>query len=153
MPGKGRILATAAAWGEKFWVLGGAELVAGQDGKVERIYLRDAWSFDTRKKEWKSIADLPVAAVAAPSPAPADASGLYLLGGDDGSQLAAAPTEHRGFPKPIFRYDPQTDRWSKRGEMPAPRVTVPCVRWNDAWVISSGEQRPGVRSPEVWSWK
>ena len=36
---------------------------------------------------------------------------------------------------------------------PAPRVTVPTVQWNGAWFVISGEQRPGVRSPEVWRWQ
>jgi N-acetylneuraminic acid mutarotase len=32
----------------------------------------------------------------------------------------------------------------------APRVTVPTVLIGNEYWIFSGEQRPGVRSPEVW---
>jgi N-acetylneuraminic acid mutarotase len=32
----------------------------------------------------------------------------------------------------------------------APRVTVPAVLIGSEYWIISGEQRPGVRSPEVW---
>jgi N-acetylneuraminic acid mutarotase len=50
----------------------------------------------------------------------------------------------------ILAYDPTHDRWSEAGDTPAPRATVPAVEWNGAFVIPSGEVRPGVRSPEVF---
>ena len=31
-----------------------------------------------------------------------------------------------------------------------PGQTVPTAQWNGVWLVVSGEQRPGVRSPEVW---
>ncbi|MBN9122927.1 MAG: galactose oxidase, partial [Planctomycetes bacterium] len=99
---------------------------------------------------WKRVADLPGPLAAGPSPAPADATGFYVLGGDDGSQIGATPDKHRGFSKTVLRYDPKAGRWAEVGTLTAPRVTVPCVRWNDSWVVPSGEIRPGVRSPEVW---
>ncbi len=147
-PGPARMLAVAAGYDGAFWIAGGAELVVGSDGKVERKYLKDAYRY-TPGKGWKRIADLPAAVVAAPSPAPADASGFFILGGDDGSQVGTAPERHRGFSEQILRYDPKTDRWMKHGTLSAPRVTVPCVRWRGRWVIPSGEIRPGVRSPDV----
>jgi N-acetylneuraminic acid mutarotase len=73
------------------------------------------------------------------------------VSGDDASQLAAAPPEHPGLPKSVLAYDTRSDRWSEAGTTPAPRVTVPAVEWNRAWVVPSGEQRPGIRSPEVWN--
>ena len=99
---------------------------------------------------WKQLEDLPTPIVAAPSPAPGNDDGFYLLGGDDGTQLTAKPNDHKGFSKTIFRYDVAKDAWTKSGEVKAPRVTVPCIRWNDSWVIPSGELKPGVRSPDVW---
>ncbi len=145
-----RILATAAACGGKLYVVGGCELVRDGD-RVTRRYLRDGYRLDA--VGWTRIADLPRPAAAAPSPAPTDGAGFLLLGGDDGSQVQTAPDRHPGFPRTIHRYDATADRWTTAGELPAPRVTVSCVRWGDRWVIPSGEMRPGVRSPEVWAFR
>lgn len=151
-PGDGRMLAVAAGFDGSFWLVGGVDLVAGKDEKVERRYLTDAHRY-TPGKGWKRVADLPRPVAAAPSPAPSDASGFYLLGGDDGSQVGVAPDKHRGFGKQVLRYDTKAAKWVEAGELPAPRVTVPVVVWNKAWVVPSGEMRPGVRSPEVWASK
>ena len=110
-----------------------------------------AWSF-TMKDGWKKLADLPRPNVAAPAPAPFQQGKFLLVGGDDGSRVGFQPiTEHPGFPKGILAYDPVADRWSQLEEVPAPRATVPCVEWQGKSVIPSGEVRPGVRSPEIWS--
>lgn len=148
-PGDGRMLATAASHDGAFWLIGGVDLTKDGDKAVRR-YLRDAYRYDPAGG-WKRLADLPRPSAAAPSPAPADAAGVYLLGGDDGSQVDAAPEKHRGFAKGVPRYDAKADRWVEAGEQVAARVTVPCVRWGAAWVVPSGEARPGVRSPEVWT--
>lgn len=149
-PGPGRMLAVAAAFDGAFWLMGGTDLVIGEGGKSERRYLKDAYRYDPGKG-WKRIADLPRAVVAAPSPAPATASGPVILGGDDGTQVGVAPERHRGFSRRVLRYDQPTDQWIEGGELPAPRVTAPLVSWQGSWVILSGEARPGARSPEVWS--
>jgi N-acetylneuraminate epimerase len=95
---------------------------------------------------------LPYPVVAAPSPAPADGSGFDLLGVDDGSKVGFAPPErHPGFVRTVLRDDRTTDRWAAAGGLPAARVTAPVVRWGTLWAIPSGEARPGVRPPEVWS--
>jgi N-acetylneuraminic acid mutarotase len=150
-PADGRILAVAASIGDDFYFIGGASLSAGKDGKAERRYLKDAWRF--RAGAWERLPDLPHAVVAAPSPAPVDArGGILILGGDDGSQVGVTPPQgHKGFAKSILRFDVATSTWQEAGETPAPRVTAPCARWNDAWVIPSGEALPGIRSPQVWS--
>ena len=48
----------------------------------------------------------------------------------------------------LFR---SSNAWSDAGKMPKAHVTVPLVRWGEAWIMPSGEVRPGVRSPAVWS--
>ncbi|MBN9522473.1 TSUP family transporter [bacterium] len=143
-----RILATAAAFDETLYVVGGAELVRDGD-RVTRRYLRDGYRLDAAG--WKQIADLPHPVVAAP--ALLHRTGFDLLGGDDGTQLHTPPDRHPGFSRMVLRYDAAVDRWAPAGEVPAPRVTVPCVRWRDRWVVPSGEARPGVRSPEVWAFR
>ncbi len=145
-PGGGRMLAVAAAFDDAFWLVGGVDLAASG----ERRYLSDAYR-DHPKAGWKRIADVPSPVAAAPSPAPADASGFHLLGGDDGTQVGIPHDRHRGFRKQVLRYDAKADRWIDAGQLPAARVTVPCVRWNDSWVVPCGEARPGVRSPDVWA--
>lgn len=147
-PGGGRMLALAAGFGGAFHLAGGTDLVTS-NGKAERRYRKDAYRY-TPAGGWKRIADLPLALVGAPSPAPTDAHGFFTLGGDDGAQAGAAPDRHRGFRAAVLRYDAGRDAWAEVGEVAAPRVTAPCVRWGEWWVVPSGEVRPGVRSPEVW---
>lgn len=145
-PGGGRVLAVAAGFDGRFWIAGGADLLRGG----ERRYRKDAYRYDPAAG-WKRVADLPNPVAAAPSPAPADAAGFYVLGGDDGSQVGVAPDEHRGFVRTVLRYDGKAGKWVAAGELPAARVTVPCVAWGPTWVVPGGEVRPGVRSPEVWA--
>lgn len=149
-PGGGRMLSIAAGFDGAFWLIGGVDLGSGAGGKLERRYLKDAFRFDP-DNGWQRIADLPHPVVAAPSPAPTDAQGVLVLGGDDGSQIGTPPERHPGFTRTILRYDVRSNNWVKTGEMPAARVTTPCVHWNGSWVIPSGEMRPGVRSPQVWA--
>jgi N-acetylneuraminic acid mutarotase len=152
-PGNPRMLAVAAELGGKFYLIGGVDLTAGPDGKPKRRDLTDSYCYDpTIGKGWRRIADLPHSVVAGPTPAPDVNENIYLLGGDDGLQANLPPAEHAGFFKTSLRYDAKTDKWSTAGEITAPRATVPVARWNNAWVLPSGEVRPGVRSPEVWQW-
>ncbi len=152
-PGPARMLAVAAAQDGSFFLVSGADLSAGPDGKPVRTYLRDGYRY-TPGKGWKRIADLPRFAVAAPSPAPTLGETQFLVvSGDDAAQLTTPPTEHKGFPKTILAYDTAKNAWTEMGGAPAPRVTVTAVFWKGAWVFINGEQRPGVRSPEVWRWQ
>lgn len=147
-PGGGRMLAVAAGNGDSFWLVSGVDLIAGPDGKPRRRYLRDAWRYQPQSG-WTRIADVPHAVVAAPSPAPIHDSGILILGGDDGSQMDAHPLTHRGFNQSVLHYSPAADRWTMTSTLTTPRVTTPVIRWHDAWIIPSGEVRPGVRSPDV----
>jgi N-acetylneuraminate epimerase len=152
LPGKPRLLAVGAAHADAFYVFGGVALEPNDEGKSTRVYLREAWRF-RETSGWERLADLPKPCVAAPSPAPFVSGQILLLAGDDGSRVGFQPIDkHPGFPSSILAYDPLRDRWSAdAGEVAAPRATVPCVEWNGRFVIPSGEMRPGVRSPEVWS--
>lgn len=152
-PGPARMLGVAAAQDGSIFLVSGTDLSAGPDGKPVRTYLRDGYRY-TPGKGWKRIADLPRFAVAAPSPAPTVGTTQFLLmSGDDAAQLTVKPTEHQGFPRGVLAYDPRTDRWTESAPTPAPRVTAPTVQWNGAWLVVSGEQKPGIRSPEVWRWQ
>ena len=150
LPGAGRILATAGAYDGSFYVFGGAALRPGADGKAVREWLRDAWRY-TPGKGWKRLADLPRVSVAAPSPAPVVNGKLLIIGGDDGAQVNTPPKEHKGFRRDVLAYDPKKDRWESLEDAPFAHVTTSAVLWKDRLVIPSGEIKPGVRSPEVWS--
>lgn len=165
LPGAGRMLSTAASFEDRFWVLGGVELVAGEDGKPSRRYLNECWSLriedsaqGTTQASWERELDLPVPLAASPSPALTSRNGLWVLGGDDGSQVGQKPSVHRGFSQRAYHLPPanthtsQNDRnWQVHERaVIAPRVTVPTVMVGNEYWILSGEQRPGIRSPEVW---
>lgn len=150
IPGGGRMLSVAASFGGKFWVVGGVDLIQGTGGNPERRYLTDGWCH-APQNGWSQMARLPHAVTAAPSPAPIDATGFLVLGGDDGSQLGIPHERHRGFVKTVLHYDAAKNLWTDVGQSPVSRVTVPCVHWEHAWIIPSGEMKPAIRSPEVWS--
>jgi hypothetical protein len=123
-----------------------------------RQYLKDCWKFqpdrETRIGRWTRQADLPQALAASPGPALVVDDSLWVFGGDDGSQVGVAPSEHRGFSKKLFEFDTVAGRWkietAQASEAQASRVTVPLVPWSDGWVIPSGEFKPGIRSADVW---
>jgi N-acetylneuraminate epimerase len=154
-PGEKRTLAVAASLGGFFYIAGGVALSAGPDGKPARRYLQDGYAFHPEKGTWRRIADMPHPFAAVPTPAPPmDATHFALLGGDDGSKYGFQPVQqHPGFCNDLLIYDTVTDSWSVNGNAPAPRATLTAVSWRGRVVLPSGELRPGVRSPEVWTWQ
>jgi N-acetylneuraminic acid mutarotase len=152
LPAEPRILPIAAVDGKTFYLFGGAALEEN-DGKMVRRYLRDAWSY-SKDAGWKRLADMPKSCAAAPSPAPVTGGEVLIIGGDDGSLVNFTPLEkHPGFPDSVLRYNITANTWTASGKCPAPRATVPCVPGRGEFVFPSGEVRPGVRSPEVWTLK
>lgn len=153
IPGPGRILPVATAQGGCVFIISGASLAAGPDGKPVRTYLKDAWRYQPGKG-WFAIADIPRAVVAAPTPAPLfGADGFFIAGGDDGSLAGIKPgMAHPGFPRGVQAYDSTADAWKTLPDIPAevaPPVTTPVVSWSGKHVIVSGEVRPGIRSPQM----
>ena len=150
-PGGGRILSCMAAAEGRVWLFSGAALKAGVDGKAERIWLKDAWSY-SEASGWQKQPDMPRVAVAAPGPAPVVDGKILIIGGDDGQNVNFEPkSAHPGFPRDVLAFDVKSQTWSKAGEVPFSLVTTNAVLWNNRIVIPGGEARPGVRSPQVWS--
>lgn len=114
--------------------------------------LRDGWKFTPSRGEWTATRDTPRCLMAGVA-VPLGVNHILTLGGDSGELFGnEAGDEHPGFAKDmVFLYDAVTDRWTRRGDLPANHVTTNAVHWNDAIVIPSGEIRPGVRSPKVWA--
>lgn len=153
-PGKERMLAVAGADHDSFYLFGGAALHADKDGKPEREWLKDAFRFHP-KTGWQKLPDMPRVAVAAPSPAMLiDAHSLLIVSGDDGSKVGFKPeTEHPGFPRSAMIYDATKSTWRDADNVPFSRATVPTTQWHGAFVIPSGEARPGYRTNEVWQFR
>jgi len=150
-PGPERMLAVVGAIDGAFVLCSGVSLAAGSDGKAVRTYLRDAYRFDPGKG-WKRLADLPRAAVAAPSPAAVVDGRLMIVTGDDGANVTFEPVkEHPGFPKDALLYDATADAWSTQSGVPFSRATATTTVWQSRYIVPNGEARPRVRSPEVWT--
>ena len=149
-PGPERFLATGGGQAGAFYLFGGAQLVAGENGAPTRNWLRDAWRY-TPGTGWERIADLPHPLVGTPGPAPAAGpTHLFLIGGDDGALAERSPVGHPGFPRKLWVYHTITDTWTERGELPFSLVTTTATTWGDRLIVAGGEQRPGVRSTAVW---
>lgn len=73
-----------------------------------------------------------------------------IPGGDDGRPLAVSPGKHAGFLRNVQIFDVDTDTWSSSTAVDTSRVTVPLVQHADVWFLCSGEEKPGIRPPEVW---
>lgn len=152
-PGVERMLAVTTVQDNAFYLCSGVSLSADPGGRPQRTYLRDAYRYQ-QETGWTRIADLPRPAVAAASPAPpVGQSSFLVLGGDDGRLIDFRPLDqHPGFPKSILAYHATTDTWkSLSRQLPVSPVTTTAVPWHGKFVIPTGEIRPGVRSPQVWS--
>lgn len=150
LPAEPRFLAIAASDTRDFFIFGGVTLTK-RDDTFARVYLKDAWRFRV-STGWQRLAELPRPLAAAPSPAPVIGNEIALLPGDDGSLAGFQPVaKHPGFPRRCLVYDIQLNQWREGGKVPFAHVTTSCVRWQQRLVVPSGEVRPGVRSPAVWS--
>lgn len=148
-PGPGRFQAVAAAHDGAFYLFGGI----GKNARAEGIvHLKDSFRY-TPAEGWVKLADLPFPVSAAASPAPVAAGDIFLIGGVDGSGSGARPQDFVHVPQRIQCYSPSTNSWRPAGNAPAGRVCVTATEWMNAWILPSGEQSPGVRSPEVWSFR
>ena len=103
-------------------------------------------------------------------------NGLLIMGGDNGevfhqietylsliaqsktaeekAELTAKKnllsTTHKGFYKGILSYNTLNNTWFKIGELPFPaRVTTTATKWGDDIILSNGEVKPGVRTPDI----
>jgi N-acetylneuraminate epimerase len=57
---------------------------------------------------------------------------------------------HKGFDKSILLYNTNSNVWTKIGELPFPaQVTTNAVIWGNDIVISNGEIKPGIRTPDI----
>jgi solute:Na+ symporter, SSS family len=116
-------------------------------------FLNDVWEFSPKAGQWRQRAHVP-RPVLAGTGIGFGQSHIFVLGGDDGSLFFRADElrdTHPGFPTEALAYHTITDTWTSAGTMRRNHVTTVPVLWNDRVVIASGEVRPRVRTPSVWS--
>jgi N-acetylneuraminate epimerase len=59
-------------------------------------------------------------------------------------------TGHQGFYRGLLLYNTLTNSWIKIGDLPFPaRVTTTATKWGENIILSNGEVKPGVRTPDV----
>lgn len=62
----------------------------------------------------------------------------------------ALSIHHTGFYKGLLLYNTKLDKWEKIGEYPYPaQVTTTSVKWGNDIIVSNGEIKPGIRTPDV----
>lgn len=59
--------------------------------------------------------------------------------------------DHPGFDRTIYAFNTITNTFHKVGMLPRePAVTTQAILWDDQIVLTSGEIKPGIRTPELW---
>jgi N-acetylneuraminic acid mutarotase len=130
------------------YVIGGRHQV---EGAVR--FLSDVWEFNPKTQSWRQRADVP-RNVAAGTGIGFGQREIFILGGDDGSLFAKTEElkdQHPGFRKESLLYSTEADTWTSSGATPQNHVTTIPVVWKNRIIIASGEVRPRVRTPAVWS--
>jgi cyclically-permuted mutarotase family protein len=132
---------------------------------------KNEWEKCADISDGKNITNLSAAAAIA-----VDKNNILIIGGDNGivfhkietyiSQIAKAGSEekkekltkeknalsidHKGFYKGLLMYNTLKNKWTKIGEYPYPaQVTTTAVKWGNDIVVSNGEIKPGIRTPDV----
>jgi SSS family transporter len=116
-------------------------------------FLKDVWQFTPTTGDWRRRADAPRCVMAGTGIGYGQ-SHIFILGGDDGSlffQADQLKDQHPGFPKEALAFHTITNAWTSAGAIPRNHVTTIAVKWDDGIIIPSGEVRPRVRSPTIWS--
>ena len=102
---------------------------------------------------WRKRADVPCCVMAGTAAAIGQAH-LFVLSGADASLMSRAEDlklAHPGFPRRVLAYHTITDTWIEAGTSPANHVTTTAVTWDGRVVVATGEIKPRVRTPDVWS--
>ena len=156
-PARGKNMAVAQHNGTNncIYVIGGRR--QNKQGKIE--LLNDIYafnpSFDSEKKSnpvWTKCHNAPNP-ISAGEAAPVGQSHIFFLGGTDGRLKSIAnqlKADHPGFTKQIWAYHTITDTWIKAGMMPQNHVCTQAVKWDNDFIIPSGEIKPRIRSPKIW---
>lgn len=119
----------------------------------ETQFLHDLWEFVPVEERWRRRQDLPNEMMAGTAIGYGQ-SHLFVFGAataDNFDKVEELRDSHPGFPKKSYAYHTITDRWIEAGETPICQVTTTAVQWGESIVIPSGEVRPRVRTPRVFT--
>jgi len=133
------------------YVISGRRQNLKASGGVE--FLTDVWQYNLVTETWSRCCDIPQPRVAGVA-APLGESHVVVVGGDSGKNFFRADElkdEHPGFARTTIVYHTITDAWVEGGRQPANHVTTTAVVYEDRVIVASGEVRPRVRSPTIWS--
>jgi SSS family solute:Na+ symporter len=129
-------------------------VVGGRRQSAEGVeFLHDVWEFRPSSGQWRRRQDLP-RGLAAVVGIGFGQSHLLVLGGDDGAlfdKTEELRDAHPGFRREALAYHTHSDTWTSLGATPANQLTTVPVLWDGRIIIASGEVRPRVRTPAVWS--
>lgn len=152
----------------------GSVTTSGPGGDVHYEFPTDAHRYSPRDDEWTRLADLPRLPdprypdgdalfaterwpIAAATGFAFGATSILTFSGSAGRHIRDAtgrvtsPDTRPAFARRVLLYDTAEDAWSEAGRLPVGVVTTRAALWNGAIVISSGETKPGIRTPEVQS--
>ncbi len=116
-------------------------------------FLRDVWEYAFNTGTWRRKSDAPrdwMAGVGIDFPP----HHLLVLGGDDGTRFHLVDVlrdSHPGFRKEALLYDCQRDVWRNSRSHSSKPIDDDSGSQDDAVILVSGEIRPRVRTPAVWS--
>ncbi len=151
-PGPRRILPVVVAQNGRVYLISGCELISGPDGKTTRRFLSDAFAYQPGEG-WHHVSPPPHPVAGAPAVAQGP-SHVVVFGGDTGAhfnQAWALEDRHPGFSREVWAFNTITKTWARMDTVPRSVVTTTAVHYDDGIVIPGGEDRPGHRSPEVWT--
>ena len=170
------LIAQSGSVGENVYLIGGrSKTPSGISDLHHTVFEFDIKKNEWKKcadiSDGKNISNLSAAAGVA-----IDKNYILMIGGDNGvtfhkietyiSQIAksdspeekekltkeknALSIHHKGFYKGLLLYDTKHSKWTNIGDYPFPaQVTTNGVKWGNDIVISNGEIKPGVRTPDV----
>ena len=130
------------------YLIGGEAVSRDAEGALVLESLREVWRFRPSTHSWDRVADLPTPLAAAAAAAIGQSHVLVFSGAPD-ANLQLPVDQRPEFPPAVLAYHTITDRWLPVDEMPRSVVTSSAVSWAGGTVITSGEVRPGVRTPRV----
>jgi len=129
-------------------------VMSGRTQKGDSVsFLRDVWEYNPQTDQWRERAQLPRSVMAGTAVAHGT-DRIFILGGADGSLFTKAEElkdAHPGFPREALQLNTVNDIWSSAGEIPLNHVTTIPVHWGNTVILPTGEIRPRVRTPKVWS--
>ena len=150
-PARRKAIFTAQNEGNEtyLYIFGGETLMNMGDGRVQTKHLTDGYRYSPRFKHWERITDAPHPVTAAPVLAYGQ-SHILIFGGATGEFIdRRLYDDHPGISPNLLVYHTITDTWLRKDKVPISVVFSEAVAWGGGITLTSGEIRPGGRTPKV----